>query len=63
MFDSIEAISRNPFVSLGHFNLKLADTVLWAGGGSLLLGVPCVDKPEFANARGFFKFAGICFGG
>ena len=44
-------------------DLKLADTVLWAGGGSLLLGVPCVDKPEFANARGFFKFAGICFGG
>lgn len=43
-------------------DLKLADTILWAGGGSLLIGVPSVESPEFANARGFFKFAGILWG-
>ncbi|HIC97066.1 MAG TPA: ParM/StbA family protein [Aquificaceae bacterium] len=43
-------------------DLKLADRVLWAGGGSLLLGVDTVSDPEFANARGFFKFASIYFG-
>ena len=43
-------------------DLKLADTILWAGGGSLLLEVPAVDKPEFANARGFFKLAIILWG-
>ena len=43
-------------------DLKLADTILWAGGGSLLLGVPAVERPEFANARGFFKFASILWG-
>ena len=44
-------------------DLKLSDTVLWAGGGSLLLGVSHVEDPEFANARGFYKFATITFGG
>lgn len=43
-------------------DLKLADTILWAGGGSLLLGVPALEKPEFANARGFFKFATVLWG-
>ncbi len=44
-------------------DLKLADTILWAGGGSILLGISSVEKPEFANARGFFKFANILWGG
>jgi len=43
-------------------DLKLSDTILWAGGGSLLLGVPHVQEPEFANARGFFKFATLMGG-
>ncbi len=44
-------------------DIKLADTILWAGGGSLLLGVPAVEEPEFANARGYFKLAGMIYGG
>jgi len=43
-------------------DFKLADTILWAGGGSLLIGVSAVEKPEFANARGFFKFATVLWG-
>ena len=44
-------------------DIKLADKILWAGGGSLLLGGPTTEEPEFANARGYFKLAKIIFGG
>lgn len=43
-------------------DLKLADKILWAGGGTILLGIQGVSEPEFANARGFFKFASILWG-
>ncbi len=44
-------------------DFKLADKVLWAGGGSYLLGVETVPQPEFANARGFYKYSSVVFGG
>jgi len=47
-------------------DLKLADTILWAGGGAYLIAdhrVKPVPEPELANARGFYKYSSIVFGG